>query len=195
MTIGAAWPEGHLVQFRHCYAYALWGVLAVILALSPAPVAAQDVGYFGKNRLEFAPVDAASLPDATGSGIVDYKGGNEPSSQWRATFRFSGLQAGASYTVAVRGRFGEQGSEEAGLFTPLCSFSADKQGKGSCFWYFRGLARLNLVELRAGDENGAGIMQASRSGELGSITTVPNRFSPGGEMPTRKQSQNGKNGR
>ena len=183
-----------MISRRGCL-FALLGVLAALLAFSPVPGAAQDIGHFGKNRLEFAPVDAATLPNAAGTGIVDYKGGKEPASQWRATFRFSGLEAGASYTVVVRGRAGAQDSAEAALFTPLCSFSADEQGNGNCFWYFRGLARLNVVQLRQGDENGPRVLQASRDGELGSITTDPNRFSPGGEIPAKKGSQNGKRSR
>lgn len=177
------------VFVRHVCAFALWGVLAVVLALNPAPGAAQELGHFGKNRVLFAPVEASELPDATGTGIVDYKGGEEPESQWRATFRFTGLEAGASYTVVVRGRTGEGDSDEAAVLSPLCSFTADRQGKGNCFWYFRGLARLNVVQLRSGDENGPRILQATRSGELGSITTDPNRFSPGGENPVRRQEQ------
>ena len=59
------------------------------------------------------------LPDATGTGIVDYKGGKEPSSQWRASFRFTGLEPGASYTVVIRGRFGARGSLEADGLHPV----------------------------------------------------------------------------
>ena len=67
-----------------------------------------------------------------------------------------------------------------------------RRGQGSnCFWYFRGLAQLNVVQLRTEDETGRRVLQASRSGDLGSITTVPNRYSPGGEIPVRQQSRNG----
>jgi hypothetical protein len=163
----------------------LWIVLLAVatLAFGASPVAAQSIGYFGKNRLTFSPVAPFLLPDATGSGIVDYKGGTEPTSRWRASFRFTGLEPGASYTVVIRGRFGAQGSSEASAFTPLCSFEADGQGQGGCFWYFRGLARLTLVQLRAGDENGTRVLEAGRSRGAGSIETEPNRFSPGGEIP------------
>jgi hypothetical protein len=163
----------------------LWIVLLAVATLTfgASPVAAQNIGYFGKNRLTFAPVAPFLLPDAAGSGIVDYKGGKEPTSRWRASFRFTGLEPGASYTVAIRGRFGAQGSSEASAFTPLCSFEADAQGQGGCFWYFRGLARLTLVQLRVGDENGTRVLEAGRSRGAGSIVTEPNRFSPGGEIP------------
>lgn len=178
---------------HHVRAAALWSMLAAVLAFSAFPAAAQDhdIGHVGKNRLEFAPVDPLALPDATGTGIVDYQGGQEPASRWRASFRFTGLEAGASYTVVIKGRFGDRGSPEAKVLTPLCSFPADAEGQGGCFWYFRGLARLNLVQLRRGDEHGSRVLEASRAGDHGSITTEPNRFSPGGEMPARKQSRSG----
>jgi hypothetical protein len=162
----------------------LLALAVAVLAFDASPVAAQNIGYFGKNRLRFAVVEPSSLPNASGSGIVDYKGGKEPTSQWRASFRFTGLEPGASYTVVIRGRFGARGSLEASAFTPLCSFQTDDQGQGGCFWYFRGLARLTLVQLRAGDENGTEVLEANRSGGPGSIVTEPNRFSPGGEIPT-----------
>ncbi len=181
-----------MVLFRHIQGLVLWSLLTALLAFTVVPVAAQNIGYFGKNRLEFAQVDSDSLPDATGTGIVDYKGGKEPSSQWRASFRFTGLEARASYTVVVKGRFGDRGSPEEDVLSPLCSFTTDAAGEGSCFWYFRGLARLNLVQLRAGDESGSRVLEASRAGELGSIETEPNRFSPGGEIPAHKKSQNGR---
>jgi hypothetical protein len=160
-------------------------MLAVLLAFNVFPVAAEDIGHFGKNRLEFATVEPLRLPDARGTGIVDYKGGKEPSSQWRATFRFAGLEPGASYAVVMRGRFGVSGSPEATAFTPLCSFQADDVGQGGCFWYFRGLARLNLVQLREWNEKGVQVLEANRARGYGSIKTEPNRFSPGGETLAR----------
>ena len=166
----------------------LWIVLFATLTFGASPVAAQNIGYFGKNRLTFAPVAPFLLPDAAGSGIVDYKGGKEPTSRWRASFRFTGLEPGASYTVAIRGRFGAQGSSQASAFTPLCSFEADVRGQGGCFWYFRGLARLTLVQLRAVDESGTRVVEAGRSRGVGSIETEPNRFSPGGEIPAHGNS-------
>lgn len=170
-------------------AIALWCAIMAVLVLSPAAVMAQeqDIGYFGKNRLEFAPLEDARASTAAGSGIVDYKGGKEPDSRWRATFRFSGLTPGSEYTVVIRGRTGVQNADEASEFTPLCSFTAEPDGAGNCFWYFQGLARLNIVQLREGDVDGQRVLQASRSGEIGSIVTDPSRFSPGGENQSRKQ--------
>jgi hypothetical protein len=166
----------------------LLAVAVAVLAFGASPAAAQNIGYFGKNRLEFSSVAPFLLPDATGSGIVDYKGGNEPTSQWRASFRFSGLEPSASYTVVIRGRYGARGSPAASAFTPLCSFQTDAQGQGGCFWYFRGLARLTLVQLRAGDENGTQVLEANQSRGPGSIVTEPNRFSPGGEISAQRNS-------
>lgn len=168
---------------------AVWCAIMAVLVLFPAAVMAQDqdIGYFGKNRLEFATVEGSRVPTAAGSGIVDYKGGKELDSRWRATFRFSGLTPGSQYTVVIRGRTGEQDSAEASAFTPLCSFTAEADGAGNCFWYFQELARLNVVQLREGDVDGQRVLQASRSGEIGSIVTDPSRFSPGGENPSRKQ--------
>ena len=173
---------------RHVHAPALCVVLLALLAFSVSPAAAQNqnIGHFGKNRIKFATVEPYSLPDATGSGIVDYKGGKEPSSQWRASFQFSGLEPGASYAVVISGRFGGSDSPEASAFTTLCSFQADVAGQGGCFWYFRGLARLNLVQLRAGDENGVQVLEANRARGPGAIETEPNRFSPGGEISGRR---------
>jgi hypothetical protein len=161
-------------------------MLAAWLAFSVFPVAAQNIGHFGKNRLKFATVERLLLPDARGTGIVDYKGGKEPASQWRASFRFTGLEPGASYAVVIGGRFGASGTPEATVFTPVCSFQADGVGQGGCFWYFRGLARLNLVQLRAGNERGVLMLEANRARGPGSIKTEPNRYSPGGEIVDRK---------
>jgi hypothetical protein len=163
--------------------------MVLMLGLSPGAARAQDIGYFGKNRLEFAAVSSGANSAAGGTGIVDYKGGKEPDSRWRATFRFSGLTPRTEYTVVIRGRTGDESSAAATEFTPLCSFTAEADGKGSCFWYFQGLARLNVVQLREGAVDGRRVLQASRSGDTGSIETDPNRFSPGGENQPRKQGQ------
>lgn len=194
---GRAQAGEYTSPFRCSRGTVLWIVLlaVTVLAFGASPAASQNIGHFGKNRLTFSSVEPFLLPDATGSGIVDYKGGKEPSSQWRASFRFTGLEPGSSYTVVIRGRFGAQGSAEADAFTPLCSFQADDQGQGGCFWYFRGLARLTLVQLRAGDENGTQVLEANRSRGPGSIETEPNRFSAGGEIPAHKNVKNGRSSR
>ena len=101
--------------------------------------------------------------------------------------KFSGLEPGADYTVVIQGRFGETGSLEASAYSPICSFVANTDGEGGCFWYFRGLARLNLVELRSGNEDGRPVLAATRANGPGSIRTDPNRFSPGGEVSGHKR--------
>lgn len=185
---GMARPGEFAAPVGRVRAMVVWTVLVAALAfgVSPAVAQNQNIGHLGKNRLKFAAVAPFLLPDATGSGIIEYKGGKEPSSQWRASFQFSGLVPGASYAVVIRGRFGAPGTPEANAFTPLCSFAADNAGQGGCFWYFRGLARLSLVQLRAGDENGIEVLEARRARGPGSIETQPNRFSPGGEIPRRR---------
>jgi hypothetical protein len=172
----------------------LWIALVARLVLAPFPVAAQDIGYLGTNRLQFEQV-GHRFADATGKGIIDYRGGDEPSSQWRASFRFSGLEPGASYTVVIRGRFGAAGSDDAAAFTPLCSFETDTEGNGNCFWYFQGLARLKMVRLLSGDENGRRVLQATRSKKIGSITTESSRFSPEGEIPAPQEAKRGNSSR
>ena len=178
------------MRVRLARATVLCIMLAASLVFSNFPAASQDIGHLGKNRLQFAAVDPDVLPDAKGRGIVDYKGGTEPSSQWRASFRFTGLEARASYTVVIQGRFGTPESREAEAFTPLCSFTTDADGVGSCFWYFRGLARLTLVQLRAGDDHGSPVLEAARSRGRGSIETSRNRFSPGGEISHEQKARN-----
>ena len=178
-----------MVVLRQARIAALLGALAAVLAFTAIPASAQNIRHFGKNRLQFERVDPVSLPAAAGTGIVEYKGSKEPSSRWRASMKFSGLAPGAAYTVVIQGRFGGAGSDEAAAFTPLCSFTADAAGEGGCFWYFRGLARLNLVQLRNGNEQGPPVLQATRAAGPGSIRTDSNRFSPGGEVSGHKNNK------
>lgn len=176
--------------------------LAALIAAAGAPAGlAQEIDYFGTNRLEFEPVGSMSK-DASGKGVIDYRGGDEPDSRWRGSFRFSGLEPNTTYIVLIKGRTSATDTTDDNSDAPddqqsdgLCSFTTDDAGKGSCFWYFSGLARLNVVQLRENDIKGARVMQAMRSGSRGSITTTPNRYSPGGEVPDRKATRQGKSGR
>ena len=184
-------------MIRHRLSVAALG-LALVALLGVGPLlsaAAEEIGHYGTNRLVFAPVGQGSAADAKGQGIVEYRGGAEPDSRWRGSFRFKGLEPNRTYTVVVRGRFGADDSDEAGEFSPLCSFDVKDNGNGSCFWYFSGLARLDVVQLRLGDENGAPVMKASRDDSLGSIETAPNRYSPGEELPERSAPQGKKSER
>ena len=177
-----------MVSRRRFSAAALGPALVALFGVRPLGSLAEEIGYFGTNRLAFDPAGDRPDPDGKGKGLIDYRGGAEPDSRWRATFRFSGLRPNRTYTVVVLGRFGADGSDEADQFSPLCSFDAKDNGKGRCFWYFSGLARLDVVQLQLGNESGPSVMQASRDGGPGSIKTEPNRYSPGGALPERKKS-------
>jgi hypothetical protein len=167
---------------------ALMVALLVALALGVLPALAQQIGHYGSNRVTFERVGNAAPAGAQGKGVVDFRGGEEPESRWRASFRFSGLKSERSYTVVVRGRFGADASDAAEAYTAICSFETDDKGTGNCFNYFSGLARLDIVQLRDGDEDGTRVMQANRNGNFGSINTEPSRYSPGGEIPERAAS-------
>jgi hypothetical protein len=108
--------------------------LAALLMVQAMQAAAQDIGYFGTNRLLFEPVGILSPPDSIGRGVIDYQGGDDPNSQWRATVRFSGLRANAGFVVMLKGRYGDNGSDDARALTPLCSFQTNDAGRGGCVW-------------------------------------------------------------
>lgn len=164
---------------------------AVVLGLPLQDVAAAPVHY-GTNSVTFEVVSKSLPSGAKGRGVVEYDGGTEPRSKWSASFRFLGLAAGTDYSVYVRGRFGDDGSAEASEYTELCSFTAEDDGSGSCFAYFRGLMRLDIVQLRLAGVEGRRLMQATRSDDgPGSITTVPNRFTD----PELRKAKSGVNGR
>src|SRR3954454_5534444 len=183
-SVGASRLKGFAVNRNRLSVAALGLALVVLLGVGPLlSAAAEEIGHYGTNRLVFAPLGQDAASAAKGQGIVEYRGGAEPDSRWRGTFRFKGLEPNGTYTVVVRGRFGADGSDAAGEVSPLCSFDVKDNGNGSCFWYFSGLARLDVVQLRLGDENGAQVMKASRDDGLGSIETVPNRYSPGDPLP------------
>ncbi len=149
-------------------------------ALAVAPV------HYGTNSVSFDATGRTLPSGARGRGEIDYNGGTEPQSRWSSTFRFSGLSPNTDYEVVVRGRFGENGSNEATEYSELCSFTSGEDGAGSCFAYFRGLERLDAVQVRQADDDRR-VMQATRSSSgVGSITTVPNRFT---EPTVRKAKQ------
>lgn len=146
-------------------------MVALLLVAAPLVVAAS---HQGTNVLRFAPVAGSAAPAAEGAGTVQYRGGAEPRSKWTATFEFAGLRPLTAYSVVVQGRFGDERSAEAGAFSELCSFRTDDQGAGGCWWYFRGLRRLDVAQLRLGEAGGAAVLQATRgNGAVGSIITLP----------------------
>ncbi len=134
--------------------------------------------HYGTNSVAFEALKRPLPSGAKGRGEVEYDGGEEPKSRWSSSFRFSGMSPNTGYKVVVRGRFGEAGSTEATEYSELCSFTSESDGSGSCFAYFRGLQRLDVVQVRQTDDDRR-VMQATRSSSgLGSITTVPNRYTP-----------------
>lgn len=156
---------------------AILAVVAVAVAAPTATLAAPD--HQGTNRLVFAPIVDSPSPRASGAGVVEFGGGVEPRSKWSSAFRFAGLKPNTAYTVVVQGRRGFDGSEEAEAFSGLCSFRTDAAGAGGCWWYFRGLQRLDVAQLRLGDATGTPVAQAtSDEPGPGSISRVPNRYSP-----------------
>lgn len=154
----------------------LCAMVAIIVLAAPGswPVRA---AHESTNTLTFAVPSGSGT--ASGDGVVTYHGGDADSSRWTARFHFSGLESNERYVVVVKGRFGEDGSPEAAAFTSLCSFQSDDSGAGGCWWYHIVLNRLNVVQLRSGDAAGSVALQATREpGGPGSITSVPNAFSP-----------------
>ncbi len=149
-------------------------VVSVLVALAIGTAGAAASEHEGTNVLSFLPVADSPSPNASGTGRVVFKGGVEPASKWTATFRFSGLQPFTSYAVAVQGRYGVDGSVDAVKFTALCSFQTDEYGAGGCWWYFRGLRRLSVSQLRLGDDQGRTVLQATRDENgPGSIVRLP----------------------
>lgn len=168
----------------------LAAVIAVAVVAVVAPTAAlAATDHLGTNRLVFAPV-GSSTSRASGTGVVEYGGGVEPRSKWSSTFRFAGLRANTDYAVVVQGRRGVYGSAEAVAFTQLCSFRTDDEGAGGCWWYFRGLLRLEVVQLRLGSATGPAVLQATSDEERsGSISRSPNRYSPATSAPASRRNR------
>ncbi len=146
----------------------VFAALALALVLPVSAFAAHE----SNNKLVFDPVAGSSLPDASGSGAINYvKGvsGEEPDTVWTSAFRFAGLTPDATYTVVVRGRFAD-----AAAFSGICTFTANEAGVGACRSEFLGLQRLAIAQLRLGSETGTPILQATRQAVVagpGSITS------------------------
>ncbi len=118
-------------------------------------------------------------PDGAGEGMIDYHGGGEPDTLWTATFQFTNLEPEQAYAVVVQGRFGEDGTDAAMAFTPICDFETDASGDGGCWYYFVGLRRLAVMELRVGDADGKAVLRATVSEDgPGSLSRMANDFSP-----------------
>lgn len=155
----------------------LMTVAILVVALAIPHVRPTSATHESTNALTFAVPEGPG--PASGDGTVTYHGGDADSSRWTSQFHFAGLESNERYVVVVIGRFGEDGSPEAEAFTSLCSFQSDDSGAGGCWWYHIVLDRVNVVQLRSGDEAGTVVLQATRDpGGPGSITSVPNAFSP-----------------
>ncbi|MBA2278342.1 MAG: hypothetical protein H0W06_11320 [Chloroflexia bacterium] len=157
--------------------FVLIAMVAAGLAIDPWRANAE---HESTNVLTFASATDAPLPDATGDGVIEFNGLTDPqATRWTATFSFAGLEPGASYTVVVQGRFGDDGTTDATAWTPICAFQAGAGGIGGCWHYFVELRRLGVVQLRQGDGDGLPVLQATRAADQpGIIESVPNPFSP-----------------
>lgn len=151
-------------------------LLLVAVVIRPATSLAD---HESTTVLTFAPLADAPSPDAEGTGVVDYHGGGEPDTRWTATFQFTELATNAPYAVVVQGRYGEDGSEEAEAFSQICTFTTDGAGGGGCWYYFVGLKRLGVAQLRVDTADGPAILQASAAAdEPGAMDRTANAFSP-----------------
>lgn len=113
------------------------------------------------NIMTFAPVTGSVSPEAEGKGVVNFVSGasgeTDAQSVWTTAFVFMGLAPYTQYTVAVRGAFGDPRA-----FYGICTFVTNESGTGVCQNQFTGLQRLDVVQLRLGDENGTPVLQATR---------------------------------
>lgn len=156
-----------------------FAMVLLLVALFASTARSVSADHESTNSLTFAPVAGSPSPDGSGNGTVDFRGGAEPTSRWTATFKFAGLQADTSYTIAIQGRFGADGSPQASAPAAICRLRTDRTGAGRCWHYYRGMQRLGVAQLRLGGEDGPAVLQATRAaGGPGSIRSVRNRHSP-----------------
>ena len=138
-----------------------------------------EAGHDSTNTLAFEPIDGATHPDASGDGVIAYRGGDDLESRWTVQLQFRGLEPGVRYVAVIQGRFGATGTPEAGEFTGLCTVQASETGEGGCWWYLVQMQRVGVVQLRRDAVDGAPLLQATRDeAGPGSITSVPNAYSP-----------------
>lgn len=142
---------------------ALYALFAVSLAaIASQPAWAHHLA--SNNHLTFAPVLNSPSPDASGMGIVNFvkgaSGETDETAVFNTSFAFMGLDPNTFYTVAVRGAF----STDPSTYGGICSFVTNANGNGSCENQIVGLRRLQVAQLRLGDENGTPVLQATREG-------------------------------
>lgn len=170
--------HGHRMSPRNATRNVAVVVTFLLMTIGIAIPMASLADHESDNRMVFEPVEDSPKPGSRGTGEVMFHGGAEPESRWTATFQFTGLDAGAPYTVAVQGRFGVNGTADADTFTAICAFQSDSQGNGGCWYYFLGLKHLGIVQVRETDLNGAPVLQATRAEDgPGSINSTTNEDS------------------
>ncbi|MEJ7837880.1 MAG: hypothetical protein WKF81_03645 [Thermomicrobiales bacterium] len=156
---------------------AVYLILAVTTAILVTSIAPATADHESLTRMTFAPVTESADPAASGVGMVKFHGGEEPDSRWTATFQYFGLRPATMYAVVVQGRFGEDGSEEAAAYTPVCEFVSGDDGSGGCWFYFVGLKRLGVVQVRVDGPDGEAVLQASNKDGPGDMDRTANAYS------------------
>lgn len=144
-------------------------VVYVLLTLSLAflvnlPAFAHHLEDCKSHRLTFDPVLNSPSPEAEGMGKIKLvkraSGGTSETAVFNTNFHFMDLEPNTFYTVAVRGAF----SADPNTYGAICSFVSSHHGNGKCRNQVTGLQRLQVAQLRLGDENGMPVLQATREG-------------------------------
>lgn len=144
-------------------------VVYTLLTLSLAflinlPAFAHHLQDCKSHHLTFSPVPNSPSPEADGMGKIKLvKPASEETSEmavFNTNFHFMDLEPNMFYTVAVRGAF----SDDPNTYGAICSFVSNHNGNGKCRDQVTGLRRLQVAQLRLGDENGTPVLQATREG-------------------------------
>lgn len=154
--------------------------LAVLFAVAAWP-GSTLAAHESTNTLIFEAVDGSS---ASGDGLIEYRGGGVLDSRWTVQLRFRGLQPNATYVAVIKGRFGATDTPGAETYSELCTIQTSPAGEGGCWWYLVQMQHVDIVQLRVATVDGSPIVQATRREDgPGSITSVPNAFSPPESSP------------
>lgn len=144
-------------------------VVYTLLTLSLAflinlPAFAHHLEDCKSHRLTFDPVLNSPSPEAGGMGKVKRvkpaSGETSETAVFNTNFHFMDLAPNTFYTVAVRGAF----STDPNTYGAICSFVSNHNGNGKCRNQVTGLQRLQVAQLRQGNENGTPVLQATREG-------------------------------
>ncbi len=151
-----------MTALRHILRLSAVTSLAVVplLALAPGASAAHE----SSNRLDF---DAVAGSTADGGGIINYvkgaSGDSEETSVWQQSLRFTGLDAGTTYTVVVKKGEGDGETVPGTRDRIICTFTASTSGTGSCTGRFLELRALAVAQLQE-QSSGEVVAQATRTG-------------------------------